>query len=135
MKAKNSIAVALFSCLVSLAANAAETVDSTYSGNPLSTSSSACVTLPVGVGYAAQIYATADDGFKSPLSDKFNLGETKCIDLSSVSDNSMVTVHVAPMLATGGQEISCDPSFSKKQGQTINFQASGPLWAAWCSKI
>ncbi|MGC5501688.1 hypothetical protein L7P61_21595, partial [Aeromonas veronii bv. sobria] len=105
------------------------------SSSYLSVSSRACVTLPVGVGYAAQIYATADDGFKSQVTDKFNLGETKCIDVSEVSDGSLVTVHVAPILATAGKEVACDPAFAKAPGKQMSYQASGPLWAPWCSKI
>lgn len=99
-----------------------------------SESSFVCVNLPFGVGYAAKIYATAPN-FQSPTTEKFNLGETRCINVDDVADGDPVTVHVAPIFATSGAEIVCTPNFVKQSGTSKNYQSSGPLWAPWCEEV
>ncbi|HIF9171015.1 TPA: hypothetical protein ACX6PO_003793 [Photobacterium damselae] len=92
-----------------------------------------CVNLPVGVGYAASFYVTSEGGFKSSMSDKFNVGETKCIDVSDVTDGDLLTAHVEPKLAASGKIIDCDPAMKKVTGKAVTYKASGTVWNAWCT--
>ncbi|MUK90875.1 hypothetical protein GNP80_00200 [Aliivibrio fischeri] len=93
-----------------------------------------CVNLPVGVGYAASFYVTSENGFESKMTEKFNVGETRCIDVSAVMEGDIITTHVEPKLASNGKIIKCDPPVKKVPGKAITYKASGALWNAWCAK-
>lgn len=52
------------------------------------------------------------------MSDKFNVGKTKCIDdISDITDGDQLFAHVEPKLAANGKIIHCDPAVKKVTGK------------------
>ncbi len=66
------------------------------------------------------------------MSDKFNVDEAKCIDVSDVTDGDLLTVHVESKLAANDKIIDCDPAMKKVTGKAVTYKASGAVWNAWC---
>ncbi|UKA03993.1 hypothetical protein [Photobacterium damselae] len=99
-----------------------------------SNSSFVCVNLPFGVGYVSSnlCYYTK---FQSPTTEKFNLSETRCINVDEVTDDEPVSDHVMPILSSSGLEVVCTPNFAKQSGTSKNYQSRGTIWASWREEV
>lgn len=94
--------------------------------------SKVCVTLPFGVGYAASFdVETVDGHFKTQNTDRFNVGETKCIDVSPLESGTQYKVTIHPFWGTSRD---CDPVITKENGDShITFKATGTTLNPHCS--
>jgi hypothetical protein len=105
---------------------------SSFISMPSFAESKVCVNLPFGVGYSASFdVETLDGHFKTQNTSKFNVGETRCIDVTPLETGTDYKVTLHPFW---GKTIDCSPVLTKEQGDShITFRATGTTLSPHCS--